>query len=66
MKLFDALTFIDYKGQKVMQVVSHWKATKYFVKCSHCGYEIFIGGKHTAPKECPKCGCLMLEVKEEK
>lgn len=46
---------------------SYWIASKYFVKCANCGYEIFVGGKHTAPIECHDCGCKMIKVvKEEK
>ena len=45
---------------------SYWIVSKYFIKCAHCGYEIFVGHRHTALKECPGCGYLMIEVKEEK
>lgn len=46
--------------------ISYWEYSRYFVKCAHCGYEIFVGGRHTAPRRCPKCGYLMIDVKEEK
>lgn len=46
--------------------VSYWIANKYFVKCAHCGYEIFVGHRHTAPRDCQKCGCKMIDAKEEK
>lgn len=46
--------------------LSNWIASHYFVKCAHCGYEIFIGSRHTAPRECPKCSCKMTKVIDEK
>lgn len=45
---------------------TYWTVSKYFVKCANCGYEIFVGHRHTALKKCPKCGCKMIDVKEEK
>ena len=44
------------------ELVSYWLVNKYFIKCNNCKYEIIIGSRHSAPRQCPKCGYIMRGV----
>lgn len=46
-------------------ILSNWIVGKYFIKCKNCDYEIIIGDRHTAPRECPNCNAVMMETIEK-
>lgn len=61
------MNYNPIKGQrwstkKPEPIMAHWIPSKYFIKCSNCGYEIFNSNRIATPRKCPKCDRYMYEV----